>query len=329
MTVLNFTPAINPVSEIKALQVNTGPLSGCYLVAPAGLCNWYFTNLGLIGIASRLSSADLDTYVRRYLDVYISRLTPQATINDVVFTDATYQNFTEQKPDSHDSYAATFLSLAARYVRLSRNTAWLNTHVITLKNIAYFNLATQVKPNSLTQTFQKPDPYNVGFNMDNCEVYRGLIDFAAMLRDYGYTDDANYYDQFATQASIGLTGLWDSQRAGFRSSDVDPVATTSFYPGATTQVFAQAFNVSPLRGWRDAAWSYLAKWAPDWASCAYDPYPWMIIGTVAAKRGLSNQAKAQLAKCDQIFVNNRRFVTINELGWYQRTKNILTGRPEL
>ena len=306
---------LNPVNLIKELRVNSGPLEGAFVVAPAGKINWYFANLGLQGIARKLSPEDLDHYVRKYLDCFISQLEADSTIFDVVGT-------TKIDPDSHDSYASTFLSLAALYVRLSNNKEWYLANQSKLNDIAYFNLTTQIKPNKLITTFQSPHPYNVGFNMDNCENYRGLIDYSYLLKSFNNTNDL-YFFQMAEDVATGLKGLYDPMTKAFKPSDVATGVEKSFYPGTTTQIFAQAFGVLPLSSYYASAWKFLVNNSPYWRTLAYDPFPWMILSTVAAKRGATSQAKAQLAACDKLFATDRAKVTINELGWYQRTLNIL------
>ena len=53
--------------------------------------------------------------------------------------------------------------------------------------MAYRNIALAVKPNGLTSVFQasRNQTNKAGYLMDNSEVYRGLRDFAAVLRERG------------------------------------------------------------------------------------------------------------------------------------------------
>jgi hypothetical protein len=50
---------------------------------------------------------------------------------------------------------------------------------------------------------------------------------------------------------------------------------------------------------------------------------------VAAQRKDTTRAKTQMAWCEELFANNRSLVTINELGWYQRATNVLTGGVDI
>ncbi len=320
---------INVIAEIKALRIPTGPYAGAYELAPNGRLNWYFTALGLLPIVQSLNAADLDVYIRSYLDLYLRNLTPASTIDDVDFPfgRANTSSFTKVPSDSDDSYAATFLSLAVRYVRASGNWAWWEANKARIKDLAYRNIALSSKRTGLTSVFQAPrsQTNSLGYLMDNCEVYRGLRDFASLLRERSELPEANYYDLMAANTATGMVGLFNVANNAFTPSDGNPVPESSFYPGTTCQVYAQAFGVTELAPLFDRGWTFLNTRTPRWEDGHYDPYSWAILGYVAAKRGQFVQARAQLASIEKAFATNRSLVTINELGFYQRTKAVLAG----
>ena len=324
---------INAIAEIKALRIPTGPYAGGYELAPNGRLNWYFTALGLLPIVQNLSAPDLDLYIRSYLDLYLRNLTTNYAIEDVDFPfgRANTNAFTKILSDSDDSYAATFLSLAVRYVRASRNWIWWEANKPRIKDLAYRNLALTAKRTGLTCVFQAPrsQTNSLGYLMDNCEVYRGLRDFASLLRERGELNDANYYDLLAANTASGMVGLFNVANNAFTPSDGSPTPETSFYPGTTCQVYAQAFGVTELASLYDRGWAFLEARTPRWETGQYDPYSWAILGFVAAKRGNVTQARAQLALIEKTFVANRAVVTINELGFYQRTKSVLAGLTDV
>lgn len=326
-------PAINAVQEIKALRIPTGPYTGGYEIAPNGLMNWYFTNLGLIAIVQYLDAADLDKYIRVYLDLYISKLEPNCSVQDVHFPfgRANTGSFTLALADSDDSYAATLLTLAARYLRASQNWAWWDKNKSRLKDMAYRNISVSVKPNGLTSVFQSPrsQTNNAGYLMDNAEVYRGLRDFAAVLKERGEAADAAYYGQFATNIATAMSGLFSAGTSAFRMADLSTRTETSFYPGTTCQVFPQVFGVTELSGYYDRAWNFFNGNTPGWEKGTLDPYPWAVLGLAAAKRGQRALASAQVASMDKTFSINRPLITINELGFYQRTQSVLAGRADV
>ena len=324
---------INVVDEIKALRIPTGPYAGAYEIAPNGLMNWYFSNLGLIAIVQYLDGPGLDKYVRTYLDLYISKLESDVTIRDAQFPfgRANTSAFTLVLADSDDSYAATLFTLAVRYLRASQNWAWWDQNKGRLKDMAYRNIAVSIKPNGLTSVFQAPrnQSNNAGYLMDNTEVYRGLRDFSTLLRERGDVADANYYDSFAKNIATGMAALFSTAANAFRMADLSTQTDTSFYPGTSCQIFPQAFGVPELAGYYDRAWNFFNNNTAGWETGKLDPYPWAVLGLAAAKRGQTALAKAQLASMEKTFVSNRPMMTINELGFYQRTKSVLAGRADV
>ena len=334
---IGVTPAVggvlNAVEAIKALRIPTGPYTGAYEIAPNGLSNWYFTNLGLISIVQYLDGPGLDTYIRTYLDLYLSKLEPDLSIKDIQFPfgRANTSAFTLVMADSDDSYVATTLTLAARYLKASQNWAWWDKNKARLKDITYRNIALSVKPNGLTSVFQSPrsQSNNAGYLMDNCEVYRGLRDFCALLTERGDTADAAYYGQFANGIAKSLAGLFSPASNAFRMADLSLQTDTSFYPGTSCQVFPQVFGVQELAGYFTPAWNFLSTNSPGWETGKLDPYPFAVVGLAAAKRGQTTPAKTQMAYIEKTFVSNRSLITINELGFYQRTKSVLAGGTDI
>lgn len=324
---------LNAVEAIKALRIPTGPYAGAYEIAPNGLSNWYFTNLGLIAIVQYLDGPALDTYIRTYLDLYLSKLEPDLSIKDVQFPfgRANTSAFTLVLADSDDSYAATTLTLATRYLKASQNWAWWDKNKSRLKDIAYRNIAVAVKPNGLTSVFQAPrnQGNSIGYLMDNCEVYRGLRDFCAVLTERGDVADAAYYGQFANGIGQSLVALFSQSGNAFRFADLAVQTETSFYPGTSCQVFPQVFGVSELTNYFTPAWNFLSANSTGWETGKLDPYPFAVIGLAAAKRGQTTLAKTQMAYIEKTFVGNRPLITINELGFYQRTKSVLAGGSDI
>ncbi len=321
---------IDVVAEIKALRIPTGPYAGGYEIAPNGRLNWYFTQLGLLPIVQFLSPADLETYIRSYLDLYLRSITPASTIDDIdlPFGRANTAAFVKVPSDSDDSYAATFLSLAVRYVRASGNWAWWESNKARLKEIAYRNLAVTAKVSGLTSVFQAPRSHtnSIGYLMDNCEGYRGLRDFASMLRQRGELIEANYYDLLAANAAGGIVArLYSSSKAAFLPSDAATNPETDFYPGTTCQIFPQAFGLVELSSLFDSGWKHLNTYSAGWEDGRHNPFAWAVLGFVAAKRGQHTQARAQMASIERAFASNRALVTINELGIYRRTQSVLAG----
>lgn len=325
---------IDAVARIQALRINSGPLTAGYRIAPYGRLNWYFSHLGLIAIVQYLSASDLELYIRSHLDLYLSRLQTNFTIEDVNFNDASLQNITLVPSDSDNSYASTFLSLAARYLKASGNWAWWTAHRDTLLAVAQNNIVDQIKANGLSRVFQPPRSTSTseyGFTMNNAEDYRGLRDLAEIYSLRGDSTQASVLRGHAHRIGQAMSDvLWDSARQGYKVSDQDLHADTrSFYPGSCCQVFAQAHGVVECSGHDDAAWNFLNTWHPRWPQESYDPFPWCILGFVAARRGNTTRALTQQSNTERLYQSDPGLVTINELGYYQRTKSVLLGRPDV
>ena len=325
---------IQSLDRIKRLRIGQGPLADGFSVAPGGWLNWYFVNLGLIAIVQYLQPDDLDHYIRRYLDLYLSRLEPDATIRDVQFADATMQNMVLVPSDSDDSYAATLLSLALRYLQASGNRAWWLDNQSRLRTLAEANIVSQTKPNGLCRVFQLQRSSLVSehaFTMNNCEDYRGLRDFSVLLQLQGHSAEATHYKRHAHRLGLSIARhLWDRDSGGYRVSDQDQRADPhSFYPGMACQVFPQAMGVLECSPQHGAAYRFLNSRARHWPLGVDDPFAWCILGHVAALRGDTRRARQQLVTTEALYGQQPERVTINELGFDLRIRSLLNGRPEI
>jgi hypothetical protein len=276
-----------------------------------------------------MSATDRAEYVKPYLDLYLRSVDADLRVQDVDFPSgrADTSNIAKVDSDSDDSYAATMLTLAWKYFELTGDGAWVTANLPMLTRIAYANLAMAVKPNGLTSVFAgaRSSTNSIGYLMDNCEVYRGLRDFSKLLNA---TEVANaaYYDNFATGIAAGIRReLYKATDRAFTASDANPVVTDSFYPGATCQVYPQVFGLTELADTYDGAWDYLSAKAVGWESGGLDAFPWAILGYAAALRGQKALAQAQMGNTERVFKNNQSLVTINELGFYLRTRAIVTA----
>ena len=312
----------DPLPYLQENRVSAGPYAGAYVVAPAGYLNWYFANLGLKPFVKKTPGT-----VKQYLNSYIRHLTPQYTIRDVEFDSQRggYLGPTKLRPsDSDDSYAATFLSLAVAYSRENRDQAWFKTNLGVLKQVANANLVQARYPSGLTHVFQDRHKYDVAYLEDNCEVYRGLKDFADYLQALGDPDAARY-QAAASSVAQGIASLYLPKQKAFVIMANATSVGTKFYPDTVSQIFPEAFSV-PLGKNTSALYAngyqYLNTYSPGWQKGTFDPYPWMMVGYVAAKRGDTARADAQVQHLTRLIRADRAKVTISELGFYQLIRDI-------
>ena len=303
--------------------------------------------------------------VRQYLNSYIANLERPSnairgySIQDVQFVNPyspSTSSWSWKPQDSDDSYAATFLSVVARYMDCSKDTAWLKqassfnpneTNLQVLKHIAYNNLVltTNDSTTGLAHTFQSLEKYPVYFTQDNTEVYKGLIDFVRILKQVG-DSDANYYQSFADGVAAGIKNhlfLNNVQAvnlatgaiinvSGFSSAwngATNPIPN-SFYPGAVTQLFPVALGVPVGSDKNSAGLQTLNAMAPGWCNRLYDTQgkdPFMILGYGAALLGDRASAQCQLNFFAQKAQYGGATITVSGLSFYQRTLNLLNGLP--
>ena len=126
----------SPLAAVRGLRLTDGPLAGAFTVAPLGVVNWYFGNLGLLPFAARMPRE-----VRAWLDLQLARYDlVRGVIMDVVPDYSADPAAPGIKalipPDSNDAYAGTLLALAARHDAATGDGAWWQAHVAALKSIA-------------------------------------------------------------------------------------------------------------------------------------------------------------------------------------------------
>ncbi len=182
------------------------------------------------------------------------------------------------------------------------------------------------------------------FLEDNCEVYAGLSDFVACLRKTGHAADASRYSNAMGKTLSGILTLFNTDASNWWYDYQPPPASnpqgppvhspvgTGFYPDLVSQVFTQAYSVPVPTLWGTDGYAYLNQNAPDWpiGKCntptgKCDDFPWILLGYVAAKRGDKATALRQVNHIKAISTDpaQRQYLTINELGWYQRTIDLL------
>jgi len=200
----------------------------------------YFANLALYGLAAWGCYLDR---VRDYLDWYLAHLEVpdrygiKGSVYDYLI-DASGVEVSTFSYDSSDAYGATFLTLVRLYYEASSDIAWLNGHRQELELVAGAVLATLQRDGL---TLARPD-WRVKYLMDNCEVYRGLSDYAWLLAS-GWQDgeQANRFETLAqrvkraVEAKMRVNGAYCPAvyRAGIRLRP----NWKKWYPDALAQLF--------------------------------------------------------------------------------------------
>ena len=308
--------------------------------------NPYFSNYAAIGWLHDPSRYDA---VKKYMEWYIAHLehTDRWGINTGgVIYDYAISNRTTGKrstapdtgayqADSVDSYAATFLTLA--HNAFKTGDASLQTFITdnkkSLDNIVSVLISPQVmNPDGLTWAL--PD-YKAKYLMDNCEVYRGLADYAALC-DLAFHDSAGQarYQAAADKCRQAILTLWTGS-AWIVQKGASAPNLSNWYPDAVAQVFPVLCGVLPpddprvIISWRN----FNDAW-PNWSQLSYQPadaFPWVLVGHAAVCKGDYARADQFIASLDSRYRSKGFPWTwyCMEAGWYMRMNSNMLKAQEL
>jgi hypothetical protein len=300
----------------------------------------YFANLAAIALVDR-SPAE----VKAYLEWYLARLNEpdrwglSGTIYDYVI-DREGRETPTGGYDSADSYAATFLTLVRVYMDRSGDRGFV------LDNLSAIRLVASVIP-ALQDTdglvWAKPNRFQK-YLMDNCENFRGMVDYAVILSTLGLGDEADQALKVAGRIRQGVEErLWNERRGnydwgiytfwlgGHRLGEVSRASDWKrWYPDTTAQVFPVISGLlRPADPRAVSLYQNLNQWHPGWVDQAKtDPHPWSVLGYAAAVMGDTRQALAfTRATAGAYMTNGGPFSELSwELGWHLLTIGLLVGQ---
>lgn len=307
--------------------------------------SWYFINLAYLGFVDLMSSS---TYVSQnpnnnvpdYIQYYLEHVNSDYSIGPTGGG---------AHPDSNDSYAATLLSLAAAYYRVTCNASFFsgsvyisslgaNVEVLAaLKSIATNNLVNprmSFNGGSLVRVFQSAADggsasayYDVAYVEDNSEDYEGLADFGNLLTALADSSASTYLNSAAlippAVAGTYTLGEWNAvpgfeNYVSINSNGVVSVAnpeSPQFYPDGVSGLFPQAHAMAGIsESMFSGGWDYLQTYFPDYQTYeAYSSDPWTLLGLAAAYNG--NPAAA-----NNILNETKKDggIPINDMGFYRR-----------
>ena len=227
--------------------------------------------------------------------------------------------------DSVDSYAATFISLAADAWR--DGNAQLQSYVAgSRSNIELIASAIDAVTDADGLTWATPT-YRLKYVMDNSEVYQGLLDLA-FLRAQVYGDVAGAASASAhaqqVQAAIDAE-LWNPGRNQFAVA-VDSQGTLTWpqdgnWYDATTQLWPILHGVvAPSSQPAQTAYSQFSSAFPGWPVLQKpDPFPWVSIAFVALQMNDFGRATTYANTVQQTYAPGFAYPWYcAESGWYLR-----------
>jgi hypothetical protein len=287
----------------------------------------YYANIAAIGAVH--AGVDLAN-VKRWMQWYVARskdANPWSIAGAIadynVAADGSLQPAGEA--DSVDSYSATFISLAATAWR--EGDAPLRAYVAGLQSdVDRIASAIDAVTDADGLTWALPT-YRLKYVMDNSEVYRGLVDLAA-LRTQAYGDVAGGVSAAAhaqqIQAAIAAV-YWDSNRGAFAVA-LD-AGGNKIWPQAgnwydqTTQLWPILHGVvAPSSQPAQTAYARFSSAFPGWPTLQKpDPYPWASIALVALQMNDNQRASTYTNAVQAHYAPGFAYPWYcAESGWYAR-----------
>ena len=200
--------------------------------------------------------------------------------------------------DSADSYAATFISLASHYLVRTGDRDFIQSHLNDLGLVASVMVALQDKDGLVFVTPGSTTKYL----MDNCEVYRGLTDWANALLLMGRPDLASPFSDAAEKVRVGIEQVLYSPVRGQYAHTLSWYGkrypkTGRWYPDAVSQLYLITEGVlrkDDQRAYR--IWSDFNEQFPAWSEGGTtDGFPWAKIALASSMMGDGDRASEFLS----------------------------------
>lgn len=317
---LDYTDIIEAESRwIASLQTSTGAIllnrsqngriffEGKKII---GQVEPYFSNLALTGLLDNPTSKNLDI-TKRWIGWYISHLNfENSDYNGLTGTIYRYYidliddsiEYSDYNYDSTDSYAATFLTLVAKYLKNGGDVTYVKSLEDKLRLIADVIIATQMSDGL---TWAKPD-YKIKYLMDNCEVYAGLRDYSWILKEVLKKEsEYKYYYEKMQQCYKGIEQhLWNSSNNNYNWHLNGTSGWGKWYPESGAQTFPIYFNVLEKASARARSlYDELNQHYPNWPNEGH----WTLQANVAAIMGDYNRAEKFISRVQELHLQDRKW----------------------
>jgi hypothetical protein len=288
----------------------------------------YFANIAAIGA---LRGGEDRQNTLRWMQWYVARskdpnpwAIPGAITDYDVRADGTLH--TSGEADSVDSYAATFISLAATAWR--EGDAPLRAYVAASRaDIERIASAIDAVSDNDGLTWALP-AYRLKYLMDNSEVYRGLVDLATLrLQAFGDPAGAARASSHALRVQAAIkTRYWDVKRGLFALALDETGAKVWPKPGdwmedGTSQLFPILHGViDPTSREAQIAYRRFTEAFPSWPLLDKpDPFPWASVAFVALQMNDVDRASAYASAVQKRYAPGFAYPWYcAESGWYLR-----------
>jgi hypothetical protein len=269
----------------------------------------YYSNIAAMGMTKDPSKVG---QVRAWMEWYIAHLNSHDVwgLGNTIY-DYNVSGSTEtptNDADSTDSYPATFLSLAWKFYQTGDpNAQWYVKSVAAHLDAIGQTLVRTQQGDGLT--WAKPN-YQIKYLMDNCEVYRGLRDAAALFQNLGYGSKAAFYNSHADAAFQGIWNMWLGDGFAVYKDNGGNLAApnwNTWYADAVSQLFPVLEQVLPASDPKvqEVYWRFNVAWQ-NWDNLSFnssDPFPWALVSNAAARMGDSARVNTYVVNIQNLYVN--------------------------
>lgn len=293
----------------------------------------YFANFACLALLKN-PAPENTAVVKKYMLWYMSKLNgavnPVSGAVEIPGSIYDYQGEAEATMgtyDSVDSYAATFLILAAEFADASgENKEWLSQYAEKLTLISNaMEKCIDTDYNTMPGNLSTDDNdglsiasyvYDAKYLMDNCEVNQGLK-AAKWLKDNNLiTDDSGDFAALLTKNTSSIESqLWKT--SVYNWNDNGSASAISkwevFYPDATSQLYPALFEVIAPSGERaNKLYTRFNHNYPNWSKGqTYSSFPWALMVYAAAGINDSERVEEYIKHINSYNIKN----TQKEL-WY-------------
>lgn len=282
--------------------INNKTSDSTYKIVP------YFSNIACIALLEYPLMLGL---IKRYLIWYVMHLNKpdKYGINGTIYDYWLRKNnelVSTKDYDSYDSYPSTFLSLCLGYYKKSGDKRFFE---INRKNIDMITDSLISSMDNDYLTWAKPN-YKIKYLMDNCEVYKGLMDGAKL-----YTEA--YNDSEASEKLLKLAKknydsienkMWNNNSYYYLIDNAGKGAKPDFkkwYADATSQLFPILCGlIKPESARAKKIYDIFNANHPDWYKFKKPgTFPDVYIGYVASLMKDYGRVSSFLNLCEKNYIN--------------------------
>lgn len=269
----------------------------------------YYSNIAAMGMTKDPSKVG---QVRAWMEWYVAHLNSHDVwgLGNTIY-DYNVSGTTEtpaNDADSTDSYPATFLSLAWKFYQTGDpNAQWYVKSIAAQLDAIGQSLVRTQQADGLT--WAKPN-YQIKYLMDNCEVYRGMRDAAALFQALGNGSTSAFYNSHADAALQGLMSMWLGHGFAVYKDNGGNLAAPNWgtwYADAVSQLYPVLEQVLPASDPKvqEVYWRFNTAWQ-NWANLSFntsDPFPWVLVSNAAARMGDSARVNTYIVNVQHLYVN--------------------------